>query len=489
MMAKNPVTKLAKIKAEAAALLDEKGPVLQDPSQASRSRRTAHFWVLVVKSFLRNRCPVRASALAYTTLLALIPLLAVVISVSTSLLKSQGEEPIEKLINKLVENIAPQLGLIASTNVTVASVPSESQPAGAKPNPALNPQGQQEVARRIMEYVGNVRSGTLGITGVISLILVAILLLSTIETTFNDIWGVARGRSWFARVVQYWAAITLGPLILIVAVGLTSGPFFSATHRLVNSLPWVGQLLAYVLSVIVPFLVLTGGFALFYSLMPNTKVHWRAALTGGAVGGCLWQGNNLFNVIYVSKVVAYSKIYGSFSMVPLFLIGMYFSWLILLFGAQVAYAFQNRQAYLQEKLAEGVHQQSREFIALRVMTLVGQRFQRGEKPPATQEISERLAVPSSLATQVLQILVKAGLLNEVGEMEMAYAPSRPLPQINCQDILQALRASPGHELMTREDEARGPVRQEFDRIRQAEQAAAGAITLQELVNRLPQPTA
>jgi membrane protein len=501
-MANDSVAKLKKIQAEAAAIFNEKGMGFQDEHQMSPLRRTAHFWVLVIRSFLRNRCPVRASALAYTTLLALIPLLAVVISVSSSLLRSQGEKPIEGFIDKLVKGVAPQLGLTSRTNVAdiwdelddfpmpaATNAAATTQPKMTTPAPATASEsqtaGQREVASRIFQYINNVRSGTLGATGVISLILVAILLLSNIEKTFNDIWGVGRGRSWFARVVQYWAAITLGPLILIVALGLTSGPFLTNTEHLLRALPVVGKWLIYLLSMLTPFLVLTSGFALFYGLMPNTRVQWRAALAGGAVGGCLWQFNNLFNVIYVSKVVTYSKIYGSFSMVPLFLIGMYFSWLILLFGAQVSYAFQNRLSYRQERQAEGVNQRGREFVALRAMTLVGRRFQKGERAPTVVEMSNLLGVPSRLVTHVLHTLVGAGLLMEVALQETGYAPARPLNQITCQDILQAMRVSQGYELATNDEPARALVRQEFERINLAEQQAAAGVTLQSLVDRLP----
>jgi len=114
--------------------------------------------------------------------------------------------------------------------------------------------------------------------------------------------------------------------------------------------------------------------------VPNTSVDWSAALYGGIVGGCLWLLNSILNALNLSKVASMSAIYGPLGIIPIFLIGLYFSWLIVLFGAQVAYAAQNRSVYLQEKKAESVHQQGREFVALRIMTLVGRAFLRGEPP-------------------------------------------------------------------------------------------------------------
>ncbi len=458
-MANEPMGKWGQLQAKAEAFLSEQGLESKDEAQMSRGLRFAHFWLMVIKSFIRNRCPVRASALAYTTLLALIPLLALIIGVSTSLLQSQGEKPIEQLINTLVDTAAPQVGLIPKTGDT---------------------SGQREIVKKITEYVANIRSGTLGATGFISLILVAIMMLSTIETTFNDIWGVTRGRSWFARVVQYWAAITLGPIFIIIAIALTSGPYFLATHKLLSYVPIIGSLLFGLL----PFILLICGFSLFYAIMPNTRVHWKAALVGGAVGGILWQSNNLFNVIYVSKVVTYSKIYGSFAMVPVFLVGMYFSWVIVLFGAQVAYAYQNQRAYLQGKLADNVNVRSREFVAMRLMVLIGNSFYRGQKPLPMQALCAQLAVPSRLVSSVMQTLLKAGLLIEVAGIDVSYTPSRPLDAITCHDILHAMRSGSGVDVQTRDDASRAPVLQEVTRISDAEQQVAGGTSLLSLAKQL-----
>ncbi|MBU6399467.1 MAG: YihY/virulence factor BrkB family protein, partial [Verrucomicrobia bacterium] len=193
-----------------------------------------------------------------------------------------------------------------------------------------------------------------------------------------------------------------------------------------------------------------------------------------------------FSVIYVSRVVTYSKIYGALGMVPVFLVGLYFSWLIVLFGAQVAYALQNWRAYAQEKQAELVTQRGRELIALRVMTEVAQRFQQGSKPPTGSEIAGALGLPSRLIGQVLQLLLSNRLLVEVAGLEVAYAPGRPLEQVTSRDVLEALRSGPGGELPMQEGPAQGPVREELARIRQAEQRA-GATTLRELIDRSQTP--
>lgn len=566
------------------AFFHETGIGREDDAKRPLLLRFAHFWLLVGKSFVRNRCPVRASALAYTTLLALIPLLAVGVSIGTSFLQSQGKQPVEDMIRGLVRNVAPMLDL------------------EVKSDAAASENNLDKVVTNINEFIGKVNTGTVGITGTIALIFVAIGLLRTIEATFNDIWGITHGRGWVASIIQYWATITLGPVVLLLVFGLTTGPHFAKTKRILGlslltgrdikdpdalmrqlqashsdtkpvarflrdglieskdeafaraarrfesgktdpkslrktlaeslnglldgkafyntnlfagvtlsaetasllatnpkghdldllnrrlledafpeaiqrtSWEWVGTTGFYLL----PFVLLSLAFGAFYKLMPNTRVQPAAALVGGMVGGTLWQSNNKLSVLYVSKAAGYSQIYSGLAVIPLFLVGMYFSWLILLFGAQVAYAYQNRQSYLQEKQAEGVSQRGREFVALRVMTLIAQHFLRGEKPPGVNSIASTLSVPSRLVSRIVQPLIEAKLIVEVMDREVLYSPARPLSQITAHDVLQSLRSGQGMELETRDDALRQRVKGEFELIANAERGAAEAVTLETL---------
>jgi len=311
------------------------------------------------------------------------------------------------------------------------------------------------------------------------LIFAAISMLSRIEDTFNDIWGVVRGRSWFMRIVLYWGVISLVPMLLIFALGLATGPHLEGPKELLTTMPFVSNLIFRFLPVVV--LCLT--FALFYGLIPNTKVHWQAALVGGLAGGILFHLNNVVSVLYVSRVVSNSRIYGSLGLVPVFMIGLYFGWLILLFGAQVAYAYQNRATYFEEKQVENINQRGREFVALRLMTCIGARFARGEPPPGATEIAAALAVPTRLVQQIMRTLSAARLVNEATGPEPAYLPARPLETITCHDILQALRSSQGQELATRDEPTRSEVYGEFQRIEEAERQAASSVTMLALVNR------
>ena len=471
-----------------------------------RLERFIHFWVLVLRSFVRNRCPMRASALSYTTLLALIPTLAVAMSVTSIFLKSKGEAQIERFIQEFVNRMIPQplvttnaaftasseeeqewLFLSGATNIPPLMEPGATNaPTGTNTNEISAPitdkrvmAAQEQAANYIHRFIQKTYSGTLGAAGVIFLLWVTIGMLTRVEETFNDIWGVTRGRDWWSRITNYFTVLVLGPTLLVAALGLATGPYLEKGRTLLATLPFLIPLI----SQLMPVIVISLTFTLFYKTIPNTKVNFSAALVGGILAGTAWHVFNLISVHAATRALNTSKIYGSLALVPLLMVGLYAVWVMVLFGAQVAYAFQNRDAYLQDKLVENVNQRGREFIALRLMTCICHQFQRGTAPATVSQISAELGIPSRLVQQVLQTLLAARLVVEVSRDEPAYAPARPLENINAHHILMAMRATVGQELVTRDEPVREEVLGEFARIQDAERQVASAVNMLALVHR------
>jgi membrane protein len=531
----------------------------------------------------------RATALAYTTLLALVPLLAVGLGISTSLLKGGGgDEAIKQFVATLVDETAPQLGLMPRdsggpvaivaedimdlpgfvtflrnetnalgsflwqrlpeatrarlltvgqehvenkhlkgdlapeldrlirgpllyetsrfTNValstnTLAQV--QEPPTGealvelnrtlleeALPRHLAKSAGadaRQKVKGHIQSFIENINSGGLGILGALGLIVTAIMLLSTIEETFNDIWGVKRGRNWLTRAEHYTAIIFWGPLLLVCATGLSiGGQAEKLQQSLLQTLPApIGDWAIIGMVFLAPFVISWIVFSLLYLMIPNTKVDWTAALVGGLIACALWHVNNSLNVSVASRAVNWSKIYGPLGALPVFLVGLYFSWFILLCGAQVAYTFQFRRSYLQERQTESVNQRGREFVALRMAAVIGEHFQEGKPAPTAGEIAELLGVPVRLVHQVGELLLAAGLMTRVATEEVSYLPGRPLERITVHDVLLAMRAGHGQELATLDSPSRSLVRREYERIEAAERRVATTVSLLDVVNRLP----
>ena len=499
-MASKRFSRLIKILSGAAADAEDEIFILE-----GRLERFVHFWVLVIRQFVRHRCLVRASALSYSTLIALIPLLVVALSVTSSLLKTQGEAQFQHAIEKLTSALIPPATIgtnvaasdnhavmIVTTNLAAAVDGADTNSlstnlvAASSANAIIVPvSAQKEMARQIWVFVQKTQSGALGATGVVLLVFVAISLLGRIEETFNDIWGVTRGRNWLTQIQLYSTAIMLGPLLLITALGLAGGSQFQLVKDFITSTPVIGKIIFHLL----PLLVLWLAFTFVYQLLPNTKVKFSAAFVGGAVAGTLWHLNHVFGYLFVSRVFTNSTIYGNLCLLPVFMAGIYLSWVILLFGVQVAYAYQNRAAYLQDRLADNINQRGREFVALRLMTSLGQRFQNGLRPATVFQLSTELGIPSRLTQSVLRTLAHTQLVTEVAGAETAFVPARPLENITAYDILLALRTGVGQELPLREEAALSEIYGEFTRIEKAEREAASTISLLALANRMPRRTA
>jgi membrane protein len=509
---------LKKVREDAVALWDES--IFSKTGELSRFYKFVHFWVLVWKSFNRNRCLSRAASLSYTTLFALIPILVVAVGVTSYFLKSEGSEQIETFIQQFVDRMIPPTAIETNAARSAFLPGKDANGAAGEPEktpvlvttlsvgaasfnlmettnaPVKAPPGttaivlppitdtrvvnvQKEAAQQIHRFIQNTYSGTLGVAGMLMLIFTAIMTIKSIEEAFNDIWGVTRGRDWFALIPSYFTTIVGGPILLFGALALANGPRFQKTRELLTAVPFLEPLISQIL----PVVVICLAFSIFYKLVPNTKVHFSAALVGGTLAGTLWHGYNLLSFLLASRAVNYSRMYGSMAAVLLFMAGLWAVWLAVLFGAQVAYAFQNRTLYLQDKLAENVNQRGREFVALRLMTCIGQRFQRGRLPPSVTDISTELGIPSRLVQQVLQTLLAARLVVEVSRGEPAYAPARPLEAINAHHILMAMRATIGQDLVTHEEPVVEEVYGEFARIQEAERVAASTVSLLALVNR------
>jgi membrane protein len=391
-----------------------------------RVRTAGQFLYLVGRGFADNRGPIRAAALAYTTLLALVPLLAVGLSLSKSLLHDTSAALVPKLMDQLVTQIAPALEYMPASGQAATATTGGHAVASA--------QSKREVVAQIQTFIDNINTGALSTIASIALVFIGVRLLMTIEQTFNDIWGITQGRSIWRKVVYYWSAITLGPLLLVGAVYLTGRAEFLGFVQQINVVPGLEKFALRLL----PFILLWAGFTLLYALMPNTRVRFLPALAGGIVGGTLWQLNSLLSAMYMSRVMTYSKIYGALGILPIFLLGLYFSWLIILFGAQISFAVQNFRLYFQERAARRIDQQRRELLACRLVLHVCRHYLTGLEPLSVVEWAEQFNAPLQALHQIAQRLIQCGLLCETGD-QAALLPARPPESFTVADMLRHLR--------------------------------------------------
>ncbi|MBI4197373.1 MAG: YihY family inner membrane protein [Deltaproteobacteria bacterium] len=258
---------------------------------------------IVYYGYQRNNLPIRATALAYTILLSLVPFLAV----SFSLFKAFGglENAMEPVQNLILSNLSTGAGTT--------------------------------VVEHLNQFIENYRSGTVGVIGFFLLILSLVSLLSSIEKAFNDIWGISKSRTFIRRFTTYWTLITIGPVLLGLSLTMTGA---LQSNQLITQVLSLSGYQQFFISKI-PWLVTWGLFTVLYLVMPNTQVRFGSALVGGIVGGSFWEVAKWGYALYASKVVTYSAVYGSLGIIPIFLVWIYYTWLVVLIGAQITYANQN----------------------------------------------------------------------------------------------------------------------------------------------------
>ncbi|MGH7898276.1 MAG: YhjD/YihY/BrkB family envelope integrity protein, partial [Candidatus Binatia bacterium] len=408
--------------------------------------------VRAARDFFAHRGPVRAASLSYTSLLALVPLLALVLSVTKGIVRNQDPQLLLAWIDRFLDYAVPQLQYLSADEMASA---------------------RQDAFARLQEAINRIDAGALGGFGAVTLVTIGISLLSAIEHAFNDIWGVERGRPLARRVVYYWAGVTLGPIFLFLALGITGS---NTVSSVLGHLPTA--VLARIFWRILPFAILSAGLTLLYWTMPNTSVPSRAALWGGVTAGTLLQLNNLASAVYFSQVLSYSKVYGSLGAVPVMMVGLYLSWMIVLYGAEVAHAVASPTT---EALPLPEGERARSTIVLEVARVVAATYLAGGGGLTRREVADALGMPAEWAGHALRTLCEAGLLaaTESGGDEAAarYLPARPPHRIAVIDII---RAAPKADAETTRPAVSAEVAGFLSRGEAVERAELGRVTLEEL---------
>ncbi len=361
---------------------------------------TARAGYLVWLGFSRERLRLRAAALTHMTLLSLVPALAVIFSLFTAFggLEDAGQRLKVKVVSWL----------------SVAH--------------------QQAVTAYLDQFVGSVHAGALGGVGVVVLLFTALSLLSNIEKSFNDIWGLKSDRSLLRRFQSFFPLLTLGPVLFGVSLTMTASIESSeAVRRFIEVVPGAQLGLRFG-----PVLVTWLGFALFYAIMPNTRVPARYALIGGVVAGTLWEIAKRLYTVYAAKAITYSAIYGSLGVVPLSIIWIYVSWLIALIGALVTYATQNASTY--EPDLDGslrLSDRDRVQLAVRMALVVYERFEQTEGATEIDVVLGAVAGPPRAERLILADLIEGRVLIETAGA--AVIPGKPAARVTLAEIVRVAR--------------------------------------------------
>ena len=368
----------------------------------------------VVQQIGEDRCYQQASSLAYKTILSVVPTAAVALS----LLKAFGafsgtESPVVRFVAGLV----------------------------------MPPNEAEVLASKIIGFTSQISFGAIGGVGMISLIVVAVSLLETVDETFNQIWRTQRKRSRFIRFTIFYTMLTLGPLLLTVSL-IQSG-------RVQGFIP--GGVVAELLAYLTPLAVSWVSLVCAYKLFPTCTVRWRWAAVGALLAAIGIEAVKLAFNYFLSESLStsYTKLYGALALIPLFLVWIYVLWLIVLVGVEYSYILQHfdslrraRQDVLDAAARRSSfwRLQAGEGLACRLLAVVGEAFERGLPAPDEQELASACAADREAVSVMVQLLLEQGFLRsqtacgeEETEGRQGLLPGRSLERIRLRDVVEAVR--------------------------------------------------
>lgn len=358
---------------------------------------------LCINRFTKDRIVDKASALTYSTLLAIVPILAIVFAIA----RGFGFD------NLMESQITSRFG--GPTDTTEA------------------------ILQFVNSYLSQTKSGVFIGVGLVTLLWSVINLINNMEITFNRIWQVKKARSMYRQITDYFSMLLLIPVLLVVSGGLSI--FMSTMLKNMEDFTLLAPVGKFLIRLI-PFALTWFMFTGLYIFMPNTKVKFKHALISGILAGTAHQA---FQFLYISSqlwVSRYNAIYGSFAALPMFLLWLQISWTICLFGAELTYAGQNIRNFSFDKDTRNISRRYRDFVSILIMSLIAKRFEKEEPPYTAEEISEECQIPIRLTQQLFYELQEINLLHEVMTDEksedIAYQPSMDINKLNVALLLDKL---------------------------------------------------
>ena len=398
---------------------------------------------LSIKEFTERRIVNKASALTYNTLLAIIPILAILFAIARGF----------GFANLLEDQFRSGLEGQALTAETILSF--------------------------IDSYLSHAKSGIFIGVGLIMLFYTVLLLTYNMERTFNSIWQVKKPRSLYRKMTDYFSMLLLLPLLILLSSGISI--FMSTFLKNVEGFELLAPIVKFLVR-LTPFLLTWGMFTALYIFMPNTKVKFKYAILPGILAGTAFQA---FQYLYIGSqiwVSRYNAIYGSFAAIPMFLLWTQISWSICLYGAQLSYVAQNLRNFSFSKEMENISRRYHDFLCVLVMSLICKRFQTDLPPYTAETMSDEHKIPIRLTTTILYELQDLHMIYETpaeDDEEMAYLPSVDINRINVAMLLNRLDTAGSEAFKIDRERYRAPW-ETLDRARKEYYESTGKVLLKDL---------
>jgi membrane protein len=435
---------------------------------------------LTFQGLRRNKLPVQSAALTFYSLIGIGPLIALGIMISSFVMDQTPANPDD--LDQPAENRAVEW---IKTGITYAA-PQLS--INTNEDDIDNTELAPEITEMINSFMTAAQSGTVGVVGSLMLFVIGIQVLSSIEGSFNSLWGVDHGRKLGERIVVYWTFISLGAVMGAASLTLVS---FSRIESLFEYLPFGNEfIIAFQFCTpILVFIIIALLFTLFFRFIPNTRVDWKPAFIGATLVVAMLKVYNMLSFLYVQRVVDTRSLYGSVGIIVVLMLGLYVFWLLILFGGQVTYAVQNADYLTNENAWQKTSEHTQEVLSLAVLIIVAKRFQAGESPSRASELHKQLRVPSHILNSSINRLCELGYLTPVAiksiedERDHAYQPGHPLESITLGSFKQTFQSygnNDGADLVTQHTPE---VRTYLEEIVSLKDCPKATLTISELISR------
>jgi membrane protein len=362
--------------------------------------------ILSVRGVIEDKCQLRASALTFYTSLSVVPIFAMLFGVA----KGFGfEKALEKQLLVRLE-------------------------------------GQGEVVLRVINFarvlLENTKGGMIAGIGVVVLFWAIIKVLGNIEKSFNDIWGIKKGRPFWRKIAEYLSLMLIGPVLLAMSSAATL-VMASQAKIFVEKIALLGAVAPVIFFMLELFRYGTIWvlFSFMYIFMPNTKVNFKSGILAGIIAGSIYQVFQWGYITFQVGVAKYNAIYGSFAALPLFMIWLQLSWMIVLLGAEISFAHQNVDTFEFEPDSLRISHAFKRLLGLRIVHLLVKHFSDGDNSWNEAKIARTLDIPIRLVRQILYELVASGLVSRIKVDEngsVAFQPARDPDTMTIKYVIDAL---------------------------------------------------
>ncbi len=421
------------------------------PQWRIRLVRAMRVFYAVGRDLAEGQLTLRAMSLVFTTLLSIVPLLAV----SFSVLKAFG-------VHNQIEPILTGL---------------------------LTPLGERgtEITSNIIGFVENMKVGVLGAVGLAMLFYTVIALMQKIEAAFNYTWRVTHSRPLHQRFSDYLSVIMIGPVLIFSAIALTGTMMNNEFVVWLSGFEVFGELIR-TITRLLPYTLIILAFTFIYVFIPNTKVSLKAAFIGALISGVLWETSGYLFASFVVSSGKYAAVYSAFASLMLLLIWLYLGWVILLVGASISFYIQNPEYVSTPRQRILLSNAMKERLALLIMTKIAERYYQKKPAYTARALGSQLNISTDLVRRVLDALEAQNLIKQSNDKISVYLPARPLDEMQLIDVFTAIRvANEDRHLNSRKIPRHAEVDRIINRLEDSNNQILSQETIKDLVSKPPPP--